>query len=751
MTWTEWETLGGSLAGAPAAASWAPGRLDVFARGTDGALRHAWFGDAWSRWQNLGGALTSSPAAVSWGAGRIDVFARGGDGALWHIWYQNGWSRWQSLGGSLASAPAACSWGQRRLDVFALWADGTCRHRWYDGTWRGWQNLGGTLRQGLGATSWGPGRIDVVGLGTDGAVRHKRYERSWGDWASLGGDVTSAPAVSSSGPGRLDVFGTGGDGKVRHTRNDGRWRAWETVGGALADAPAAVSWGPQRIDLFGVGTDAAVRHATWRADPPATYVRREAWALQSSTPFDPITLAYAKAVKVMQARPATDPTSWTYQAAIHGTTAPVPRGAVWNQCQHRNWFFLPWHRMYLYFFERIVRRAVVEGGGPMDFALPYWNYDRPFPGNTLPPAFRTRTLPDGTSNPLFLAAPRRDATLMRGGRVPATAATSTAAMARTNFSAPVGLPSFGGGRVGPVHFGNALGELESTPHNILHPTIGGSDFRDGCAGAMMTDPDCAALDPVFWLHHANVDRLWNRWLALGGGRANPTERAWLTQSFPFFDEDGRQVTLTGAAVVDSAAQLGYVYDDAAALTPTPAERVPTVAAAARGPEEPPELVAASERPVDLRGRAASVPMASSARSRSRVESAPREGQVLVSVEDVEAERDPGLAYAVYLEVPGRPGARQHLGNVSFFGIGTMNDPDQAHEGEAGFGHTFDATDAVRALAEAGGWDPSTVRVSFEPIRVLPPPGEQEDEAEAVRRAEVETPPVRIGRVSLFVT
>ena len=98
----------------------------------------------------------------------------------------------------------------------------------------------------------------------------------------------------------------------------------------------------------------------------------------------PITLAYANAVKAMQARPASDPTSWTFQSAIHGAYAAPPPGADWNQCQHQGWFFLPWHRMYLYFFERIVRAAVVAAGGPADFAIPYWNYDKPFPGNTIP-------------------------------------------------------------------------------------------------------------------------------------------------------------------------------------------------------------------------------------------------------------------------------------------------------------------------------------------------------------------------------
>jgi len=40
----------------------------------------------WSDWMDLGGQLTSEPAAVSWGPNRIDVFARGTDNALWHIY-----------------------------------------------------------------------------------------------------------------------------------------------------------------------------------------------------------------------------------------------------------------------------------------------------------------------------------------------------------------------------------------------------------------------------------------------------------------------------------------------------------------------------------------------------------------------------------------------------------------------------------------------------------------------------------------
>jgi hypothetical protein len=476
------------------------------------------------------------------------------------------------------------------------------------------------------------------------------------------------------------------------------------------------------------------------------FVRREAWALQSANTFDAITLAYATAVQVMQARPASDPTSWSYQAAIHATFATPPAGASWNDCQHQSWFFLPWHRMYLYFFERILRTAVTDAGGPADFALPYWNYDTPFPGNTLPPAFRAPTLPDGTANPLFVPSPRRSAGLMSGGQVPATATSSATAMSLTNFSSPPLLPSFGGGRVGPAHFGGALGALESTPHNVMHPTIGGPPAGQ-CQGGLMTDPRCAALDPIFWLHHANIDRLWNRWLALGGGRANPSEAAWRTQRFVFHDETGAKVTLSGAEVVDSAAQLDYAYDDAA----LPAERMPHMAPTPPLPSRPPELAAASEAPLELTGTTARVPLTVPSSTRRLAAAAgDDERRVLVGVEDIQAERDPGLAYAVYLELPGDPDReRRHIGNVSLFGIETMNDPDRPHDGAPGFRHTFDATAVVKTLKAQNLWDPASMTVRFEPIRVLPPPGEQLP-PEVAAEAAAPVAPVRIGRVSLFV-
>jgi tyrosinase len=322
-------------------------------------------------------------------------------------------------------------------------------------------------------------------------------------------------------------------------------------------------------------------------------------------------------------------------------------------------------------------------------------------------------------------------------------------MNNTSFSLASAGPSFGGGRVGPAHFGGSLGLLESTPHNVMHPTIGGPTIGQ-CAGGMMTDPACAALDPIFWLHHANIDRLWNRWLALGGGRANPTQAAWLNQSFVFRDENGVSVTLTGAEVVNSATQLGYVYDDA----PTPdavalsavsmSDDTPTPA-----PEPgPPEMVSGTEEPLVLAGDTQSVTLTtppgppSDAVSDAATDDKKR---LFVTVDDITADQDPGLAYAVY--VSGPSGERQHVGNVSLFGIEAMNDPNRRHNGAPGFQHVFEITDAVNQLRSAGTFDPSQVTVTFEPIRIQPPPGEQLP-ADAQDTGAV--PPVRIGRVALHI-
>src|SRR5882757_5541660 len=101
----------------------------------------------------------------------------------------------------------------------------------------------------------------------------------------------------------------------------------------------------------------------------------------------PLVESYRRGVDVMMKRDAFDKTSWWFQANIHDLSDEElakmrSLERYWRQCPHKNYFFLSWHRAYLYFFERIVRKA----SGDADFTLPYWPYDDPQQAS-LPAAF----------------------------------------------------------------------------------------------------------------------------------------------------------------------------------------------------------------------------------------------------------------------------------------------------------------------------------------------------------------------------
>ena len=95
-------------------------------------------------------------------------------------------------------------------------------------------------------------------------------------------------------------------------------------------------------------------------------VRRNASTMATT---DPILRGYRRAISAMRALPDVNPCSWFYQAAIHGTFDPRNLPS-WNTCHLDPRFFWAWHRMYLYFFERIVRKY----SGRYDWAIPYWDW-----------------------------------------------------------------------------------------------------------------------------------------------------------------------------------------------------------------------------------------------------------------------------------------------------------------------------------------------------------------------------------------
>ena len=431
-----------------------------------------------------------------------------------------------------------------------------------------------------------------------------------------------------------------------------------------------------------------------------TFTRRDAWSLNTDLVWPPTLEWYARAVRAMQARPLEDPLSWRYQAAIHGLAAtPPPPGAPWNECQHASWYFLPWHRMYLYQFERIAQKSILELGGPDDWALPYWNYEGDGPSNQIPPAFRAATLPDGSPNPLLVTERRNG--INAGGGLPPQVTTSAEAAGIEFFTTPsAGVPvGFGGPRTGFAHFGPAPGALENQPHNIIHVAVGGTF-------GFMSNPDTAALDPIFWLHHANIDRLWETWQLATEG--NPNNATWRVQSFRLRDDNGELVRMRVSEVVDITS-LDYTYDSLPLVAGIQRE-ADTVA-----PRSRPKTIAQSSKPLKVGREGAStamtvgpLPTPGAAASRGR------ERRYHLKLADIEGRANPGIVYGVYVHQPGKAEAASEqwrVGVVAFFGV--EHSTRRGSKSPQPLSYTFDITDVIQRLGALGDLD--DLAVSLIPI------------------------------------
>jgi hypothetical protein len=433
-------------------------------------------------------------------------------------------------------------------------------------------------------------------------------------------------------------------------------------------------------------------------DDAAIHVRRDISGLANDSSE---LKALRKGIAAMMARPSSDPASWLFQANIHGTYDSIPPqfADVWGTCQHGSFFFLSWHRMYLYFFERILRDA----SGDREFALPYWNYSTPAQ-RKLPDTFRQ---PPTSSNPLYVAARRPN--INAGQPLSPSETSATGALKAIAFDSPTGSgSSFGGQRVAAAtHFTGPHGLLESQPHDVIHVVVGGSGW--------MSDPNLAARDPIFWLHHCNIDRLWAHWLALGQGRSNPkAEPTWLDTKFTFYDEQRQKVTMTGAGVTDFVQQLRYRYDDLPSqIAAAPESAMPEAASAPTAPSRVIAAQPATESALSLGAKDTVVTLHPVA-----TETAPigrQTGPVILSFDGINYRYPIAVYYEVYLNRPADmamdPDGPYYAGNMTFFALGHARGENRE---VADARTTLDVGGVLAHQLELGLWQGGEVKVELHP-------------------------------------
>lgn len=307
---------------------------------------------------------------------------------------------------------------------------------------------------------------------------------------------------------------------------------------------------------------------------------------------------YRKAVGLMQHKKQYEPLGWRFQADTHlypdsepleaifkagpgDDAAAVARyrllalgntaqAGVWGTCTHHILSlpqFLPWHRLFLGYFEKIIEKVVGE-----PFALPYWGYlDKN--NRRLPEAFVPQMI-GGQSNPLYFAA--RTKRFLSEGLVESsiTDLSDRKVAALLRNANLLRNPRTNG-------FSSDLEDL----HDQIHGAVG--------TLAGMGNIAMAARDPIFWLHHASVDRLWESWRQPAGDGSSPRDpdsgTGWYHPEFWFVDADGQRGKATNAKFVLKAVDnLGYRYDGLVAVPPLALAAGPEI-----GPESPQEIQASS--------------------------------------------------------------------------------------------------------------------------------------------------------------
>jgi len=422
---------------------------------------------------------------------------------------------------------------------------------------------------------------------------------------------------------------------------------------------------------------------------------------------------YRTAVGKLKALPATDPRNWKTLASIHN-----------SHCPHTNWWFLPWHRAYLFYFEQVCQDVL----GDTTFRLPYWNWAK---GSDVPAPFLDK------SSSLFDATRQKSA-------VPVESVSQALITGIVSSTSMVDLFS-GATKSDQQRQASTAGRLEFGPHNGVHATLLGD------MGNFMSP-----LDPVFWMHHCNIDRIWASWSAISGN-SQPSAALWGKHLLArFYDSASKkQVSPAASGMLSGKYVVPYdVYETATggrAASPHVSEimmaspgQVQGATANASGGARRLVGVASNIAPIAL-GSGAKISVAINGDLKSvtgngsvaHAAGAEVQSESYLVIEDVPKPKTPSTALRAFINCadPSLGTSIEdptYVGTISFFG--------GEHSGMPGMGSSsfsVNITDVLRRAIEANYTPGSAVEVGLVPVDLSAP--------ERVSKEEV----IRPGRIQVI--
>lgn len=153
--------------------------------------------------------------------------------------------------------------------------------------------------------------------------------------------------------------------------------------------------------------------------------------------------------------------------------------------------FLIWHRIFIYYFERELINSGVAGAA--NTALPYWGWETAGDWSSSSPMFSS-----GTNNLGLFGYSIPEGTFSRGfGQSDVQPTATELDNLSTNFT------QFGS-NVNTQQGTHFWPRLERVYHDFFHVFIGGS-------GGTMSNITISPRDPIFYLHHNYVDKIWQDW------------------------------------------------------------------------------------------------------------------------------------------------------------------------------------------------------------------------------------------------